>query len=62
MNVRIYKYVTRPIVLCVECSPMVVETMFQSQVNSYQRLKKIILDSTLLRTQHNKVRIKSKVE
>ena len=33
----------------------------QSQVKSYQILKKV-LDATLLSTQHYKVRIKSKVE
>ena len=42
----------------VECSPMVQETGVQSQVESYQRLKKMVLDITLL----NKVRIKGKVE
>ena len=34
----------------------------QSQVESYQRLKKMVLDGTLLNTQHYKVRIKGKVE
>ena len=38
------------------------ETGVQSQVESYQRLKIIILDATLLYTQHYKVRIKDKVE
>ncbi len=33
-----------------------------SQVKSYQRLKKMVLDATLLSTQHYKVRIKGKVE
>ena len=33
-----------------------------SQVESYQRLKKMVLDATLLNTQHYKVRIKDKVE
>ena len=37
------------------------ETGVQSQVDSYQRLKKMVLD-TLLNTQHYKVRIKGKVE
>ena len=41
---------------------MVQETGVQSQVESYQRLKKVVLDATLLKTQHYKVRIKSKVE
>ena len=34
----------------------------QSQVESYQRLKKMVLDATLLNSQHYKVRIKGKVE
>ena len=34
--------------------------LVQSQVESYQRLKKIILDASLLNTQHYKVQIKSK--
>ena len=38
------------------------ETWVQSQVKSYQRLKKMVLDATLLNTQHYKVRIKGKVE
>ena len=33
-----------------------------SQVESYQRLKKMVLDAALLNTQHHKVRTKSKVE
>ena len=41
---------------------MVQETRVQSQVESYQRLKKMVLDATLLNTQHYKVRIKGKVE
>ena len=40
---------------------MVRETGVQSQVESYQRLK-MVFDSALLNTQHNKVRIKGKVE
>ena len=40
--------------------PMVSETKVQSQVKSYQRLKKIILDNSLLNTQHYKVWIKGK--
>ena len=38
------------------------ETWVQFQVESYQRLKKMVLDATLLNTQHYKVRIKGKVE
>ena len=37
------------------------ETGVQSQVESYQRLKKMVLDATLLNTQHFKERIKGKV-
>ena len=45
-----------------ECSPMARETRVQSQVESYQRLKKMALDASLLNTQHYKVWIKGKVE
>ena len=38
------------------------ETWVQSQVESYQRPKKMVLDASLLNTQHYKVRIKGKVE
>ena len=41
---------------------MAQDTWVQSQVESYQRLKKIILDASLLNTQHYKIRIKGKVE
>ena len=41
---------------------MIQETGVQSQVKSYQRLKKMVLDAALLNTQHDKVRIKGKVE
>ena len=41
---------------------MVQEIGVQSQVEPYQRLKKMVLDATLLNTQHYKVRIKDKVE
>ena len=41
---------------------MVQETGVQSQVELYQRLKKMVLDSSLLNTQHYKVQIKGKVE
>ena len=34
----------------------------QSPVESYQRLKKMVLDAALLNTQHYKVRIKGKVK
>ena len=41
---------------------MVQETGVQSQVESHQRLKNIILDAALISIQHYKVRIKGKVE
>ena len=41
---------------------MVWETAVQSLVESYQSLKKVVLDATLLNTQHLKVRIIFKVE
>ena len=41
---------------------MVREIGVQSLVESYQRLKKIVLDAALFNTQHYKVQIKSKVE
>ena len=41
---------------------MVRKTEIQSKVESYQRLKKMVLDAALLNTQHYKVRIKGKVE
>ena len=37
-----------------EYSPMAQETGVQSQVKSYQRLKKMVLDTALLNTQHFK--------
>ena len=40
---------------------MVRETGVQSQVESYERLKKIVLDAALLSTRHYMVRIKCKV-
>ena len=40
---------------------MVRETGVQSQVESYQRLKKMVFDAALLSTQHYKVRINGKV-
>ena len=36
--------------------------MVQSQLESYQRLKKMILDASLLNSQHYKIGIKGKVE
>ena len=46
----------------VECSPIAQETGAQSQVESYQRLKKMVHDTSLLNTQPYKVCIKGKVE
>ena len=37
---------------------MVLETGVQSQVKSYQRLKKMVLDTAFFNTQHYKLRIK----
>ena len=45
-----------------ECSPMARKTWVQSQVESYQKTLKMVLDTTLLNTQHYKVRFKGKVE
>ena len=45
-----------------KCSPMARETGVLSQVESYQRLKKMVLDASLLNTQSYKVRIKGKGE
>ena len=45
-----------------ECSPMAWETLVQSQVESHQKLKKIMLDASLLNTQHYKSRIMGKME
>ena len=45
-----------------ECSPMAWETWVQSQTESYQRLKKMVLDASLLNTQQYNVGIKGKVE
>ena len=43
------------------CSPVARETWVQSQVESYQRLKIIVLDASLLNTHHYKLQIKGKV-
>ena len=55
LNIYIYIYIG----LVVECSPMVRESRVQSQVESYQRLKTMVTDASLLIT---KVWIKGKVE
>ena len=41
---------------------MAEETRVQSMIKSYQRLKKMVLDAALLKTQYYKVQIKGKVE
>ena len=41
---------------------MITESGVNSQLKSYQRLKKMLLDSPLLNTQHYKVSIKGKLE
>ena len=53
---------TGPLTKCVDCLLMVRETGVQSQVESYQRLKKWYLMPPCFNTQHYKVRIKGKVE
>ena len=64
LSPHIYKIssISGSLVQWVECSLIVRETGVQSQFESYQRLKKMILDTFLLNTQHYKVRIKGKVE
>ena len=57
-----YKFHTGSLVWWVERSLVVWKTWVQSQVTSYQRLKKMVLDTSLLNTQQYKVRIKGKVE
>ena len=41
---------------------MVWETKVQYQVESYQRLKKMVLGAALLNIQHYNIRVKGKVE
>ena len=43
-------------------SPMARETWVQSPVESSQRLKKMVRDTSLLNTHHYKVQIKDKVQ
>ena len=62
IDIYIYIYITGSLAQWVECSPMVRETGVQSQVKSYRRLLKMILDISLLNTQHYEVYIKGKVE
>ena len=46
LNAECYLYTFKRL----ECSPMARETWVQSQVESYQRLKKMVLDASLLNT------------
>ena len=46
----------------VECSPMVRETGVQFQVELFGITQNVVLDNSLLNTQHNKVRFKGKVD
>ena len=55
-SLSIYIYID----MRVECLPVIQETRVQSQIKSYQRLKKLVLDTSLLNTQHYKVQIKGK--
>ena len=57
--IYIYIYTYQTIGIMLECSPMVWKTGVQSQVESYQRLKKWYLMPPCL-TQHYKVQIKGK--
>ena len=45
-----------------ECSPMARETWVQSQVESNQRLQKMVLNASSRKTQHYKVPIKGKMK
>ena len=58
----LFFFITGSLTEWVECSPMARESGVQSQVESYQRLKKMVLDTSLLNTQQYKVRVKGKVE
>ena len=48
--------------LWVECLPVVWETWVQSQVTSYQKTLKMVLNTSLLNIQQYKVRMKGKVK
>ena len=56
------KHATLSLSRMVRVFAMARETSVQSQVKSYQTLKKMVLDANLLNTQHYEVRIKGKVE
>ena len=64
LYIYIYIYIiySGSLVKWIECSPMIRETRDQSQVASYQRFKKILLDTSLLNTQQYKLHIKGKEE
>ena len=49
-----------PLAKWVECLPLAQETGVQSQVKLYQKLKKMVLDASLLNLQHYKVGIMNK--
>ena len=51
-----------PISLMCRVFAMIRETGVQSQVELNQRLQKMVLDTSLLKTQHYKAHIKSKVD
>ena len=55
-------YFTDSLALWEECSPMVRETGVQSPDRVIPKTLKMVLDASLLNTQHYKVRIKGKVE
>ena len=56
-----YGWIDWPIRLVVECSPMARETRVQSLV-VVPKTQKVVLDTSLLNTQHYKVRFKGKAE
>ena len=53
-NLDYIKFYTGPLTSWLECLPMARETRVQSQLESYQKLKKMVLDVSLLDTQHYK--------
>ena len=59
---KFYSYVDWALACLLEGSPMSRETLIQSQVESFQRIKKIALDTSLLNTKLYKVTIKGKKE
>ena len=58
----IFNEINRTLAWWLECSQMARATWVQSLVESYQRLKKIVLDASLLNSQQYKVGIKGKLE